>query len=422
MLTNSESSESLSDDLYQAEDDLYEAILNGDLESAKCAIGQGVDIINGGDTDYYYCHRSAQTPLHFAIRHRQLEILKLLIRAGADTTLVEGLSGKTPLQYACEFGNLDAVKCFIENEVNLNTFGWNNNTALHSCINMNRVEAINLLIEAGADIWAKNYEGEEALESAFKYVLEDDNKVAMAKLLMKAIIRNDPDAEKPNFDIEVIFDQSDSDEDEDEVRQNKYSRLKYFDSYFSEFWNNCKSEIKQMKNERIDGSTYTYFDLLSIKDESKRAAMFNSEIIKRNLELINLTEKFPNFHEAVSINREKGIKRIELEKLSEGLEIEIKGHRLHDKDCINKIKNYLNSKTLQEQLEPKGEKISFFQPPIKTATKENLRKRVLQQVTSDDTQFEEKASSSSAELAYFSLCKKAKLEAKPETELHCYIP
>lgn len=85
---------------------LMEAIANGDAESVKAFIAAGDDLDAPGS------HRQIQgmQPLIFAISNKQLEIVDILLDAGADPNVVrEG--GQTPLSWAVFLGLTDlAIK------------------------------------------------------------------------------------------------------------------------------------------------------------------------------------------------------------------------------------------------------------------------------------------------------------------------
>lgn len=101
---------------------LTKAIQSNDVETVKNLLQQGVELNPVWDF----------SPLADATRQGNLEIMKLLIKAGADVNL-QMEEGDTALMDAALAGNLDAVK---------------------------------ILVEAGADVNLKNCSGEHALSMA----------------------------------------------------------------------------------------------------------------------------------------------------------------------------------------------------------------------------------------------------------------
>jgi len=80
----------------------------------------------------------------------QLEIVRLLIKAGADVN-AKNFYGSTPLIYASMNGNIDIVKMLIEVGADVNAKNKFGNTALMCAIRRNKnKEIINLLKRNGA--------------------------------------------------------------------------------------------------------------------------------------------------------------------------------------------------------------------------------------------------------------------------------
>ena len=111
-----------------------EAACDGDKETIKTLIQQDIRLVN------IQSKKVQTTPLHVAAHRGYIDIVKLLIDAGADVNAKEGnYSKSTPLHWAAKEGNLQVVKLLVEsgaelnvkdNWFNLTPFGW---TILVNC-------------------------------------------------------------------------------------------------------------------------------------------------------------------------------------------------------------------------------------------------------------------------------------------------
>ena len=81
---------------------LIKAVKNNDVdETAKL-------LKNGGNPNYEDPHER-KTPLLYATWHNNLEIVKLLVKYGADVNF-QNVIGHTPLIYAAQEGSLEMVQ------------------------------------------------------------------------------------------------------------------------------------------------------------------------------------------------------------------------------------------------------------------------------------------------------------------------
>ena len=111
-----------------------EAACDGDKETIKTLIQQDIRLVN------IQSKKVQTTPLHVAAHRGYLDIVRLLVDAGADVNAKEGnYSKSTPLHWAAKEGNLQVVKLLVEsgaelnikdNWFNLTPFGW---TLLVNC-------------------------------------------------------------------------------------------------------------------------------------------------------------------------------------------------------------------------------------------------------------------------------------------------
>jgi ankyrin repeat protein len=109
------------------------------------------------------------TPLYKAALEEKVDMVKLLLEAGADvnavyehgrtTSLHRGQRRATPLHWAVSKGPIDMVKLLLEAGADVNVTNVYGDTPLHMAASESGLEAVEitkLLIQKGADVNAKN--------------------------------------------------------------------------------------------------------------------------------------------------------------------------------------------------------------------------------------------------------------------------
>lgn len=89
------------------------------------------------------------SPLHYACKLGNIEIVQLLLGNGADINLINN-SGNRPIYYACDLGNIELIKYLIEHGANFNDLNIIDN--LINAIDNNDIELLKYYIEHGAAI------------------------------------------------------------------------------------------------------------------------------------------------------------------------------------------------------------------------------------------------------------------------------
>jgi ankyrin repeat protein len=160
---------------------LIMAVARGNLAGIELALESGVDVNardEYGDTALSAAIRNPEAvrrllkaganpnlfgvndslPLSGAAIAGQLEVMKLLLEAGADLEgRSEGGESPTPLAYAVSGGRVEAVAVLLEAgaDVNASQFESEDGSALGKAIGRGRVDMVRLLIAAGADVNAR---------------------------------------------------------------------------------------------------------------------------------------------------------------------------------------------------------------------------------------------------------------------------
>ncbi|MCY3653498.1 MAG: ankyrin repeat domain-containing protein [Cyanobacteria bacterium MAG IRC1_bin_28] len=108
---------------------------------------------------------SDNSPLHLAIHAGHGDLARLLIEAGADVQ-ARNHAGNTPVQVAAFAGLPEVIKLLVEAGSPVNLQDQVGDTPLHDAALQGRVEAARALLDAGADIHATNNAGQTPLDLA----------------------------------------------------------------------------------------------------------------------------------------------------------------------------------------------------------------------------------------------------------------
>ncbi|KAM6274712.1 palmitoyltransferase ZDHHC13 isoform 1-T1 [Porphyrio hochstetteri] len=174
---------------------LHWAAINNRQELVKYYISKGAIVDQlGGDLN--------STPLHWAIRQGHLPMVILLLKCGADPSLIDG-EGFSSIHLAVLFQHMPIVAYLLSKGQNVDTTDFNRqtplilsaqkvigpeptrfllkfnpslnavdnvqkNTALHWAIISGNTSSVDLLLEAGASLDIKNIKGETPLDLAYQ--------------------------------------------------------------------------------------------------------------------------------------------------------------------------------------------------------------------------------------------------------------
>jgi ankyrin repeat protein len=103
------------------------------------------------------------TPMHYAVDSGNVEAMKLLVRAGAKVN-IKDKDGDNSLHKAA-WRNVKMVEYCLANVCKVNELGRDNRTPLHNAVFNGNVTNIMYLIEKGADVKAKDNDGNTPLHS-----------------------------------------------------------------------------------------------------------------------------------------------------------------------------------------------------------------------------------------------------------------
>lgn len=138
----------------------FDAIFRGDAAAVQEGISQG--LVNTTSEGW--------TPLHLAAGRRNAEIVKMLIRAGADPK-AKGSSGGIPLHDAVISGTAKITAVLIAEGSDPRAKSKSGRTPLHHALDRfcTMTEIIKMLIRAGCDLGVKGQNGRTLLHEAAEY-------------------------------------------------------------------------------------------------------------------------------------------------------------------------------------------------------------------------------------------------------------
>ena len=162
---------------------LYTAIEKGNVEMVRLLVEAGADV-NAAEGF------GGNTPLHEAVEQGDTEMVKILVAAGADVN-AEGSMSRTPLSLAAEKGATEIMQILLGPYADTPGGGEDKEAAstpsigseaLYTAIEKGNVEMVRLLVEAGADVnAAEGFGGNTPLHEAV-----EQGDTEMVKILVAA--------------------------------------------------------------------------------------------------------------------------------------------------------------------------------------------------------------------------------------------
>jgi len=145
---------------------LFDFIILNDIESIRQYVQtEGIQSID-------IKVRNGLTPLEYACYYGYNESLRVLLELGADivttnTFLFYSIIGSTR-------NDTTTLKILLEARCNANCIGYDGRTLLHSCAKQGSIAHFKMVLEYGANIYAKNDDGDTPRDIIMKYGYNKD--------------------------------------------------------------------------------------------------------------------------------------------------------------------------------------------------------------------------------------------------------
>ena len=158
---------------------------------ANTMMGGSIEKVNlllslGANPNYEYIwsndgvHTKSFTALQMATIHNDIELVKILISAGADVNATDREEGETVLQEAAIKGNIQLIKELLSAGADIHAMNFNGDTALIQAVAAGKVNAAKFLIDMGANI---EHEGADGLTPL--HISTMNGNVAMTHMLLE---------------------------------------------------------------------------------------------------------------------------------------------------------------------------------------------------------------------------------------------
>lgn len=125
-----------------------------------------VELLLNVKADVHLKNHEGSTAYQWALDRNDLNIARMLVRAGADVNSKSSKSGRTALHLATAENKVELTKYLLSNGADVHLRDNSDRTALQDTVNRCNLEIAKILIEAGADVNTKTRTGKSTLHLA----------------------------------------------------------------------------------------------------------------------------------------------------------------------------------------------------------------------------------------------------------------
>src|SRR5262245_41758145 len=186
-------------------ENLLTAILDDDRDKVKQLLkadrSLGTSLIDEArfyDSKIFHWIYVRDTALHLAAAGYRVEIVKLLVGAGADPNANANHRGSGPLHYAADGyingpawdaeQQVKTIRCLLDSGARINAQDKNGATPLHRAVRTRCAAAVRCLLDAGADPKLKNKPGSTAFHLAVQNTGRGGSGAEEAKVAQRQIV------------------------------------------------------------------------------------------------------------------------------------------------------------------------------------------------------------------------------------------
>ena len=137
---------------------LFSNSFTGDVESIEKLVDNQVNV--------NVKNENGMTPLMIATQNSHVQLVEVLIQAGADVNTFNSVTGDTSLIYASDSGQSSCMQKLLEYNAKVNIHGKNGDTALICAARNGHDKCLQVLIDTGANLNIQNNNGNTALIAA----------------------------------------------------------------------------------------------------------------------------------------------------------------------------------------------------------------------------------------------------------------